>query len=228
MKSNPTRSFKIWSWSSIAFLAALIGNSATALADQVQMRNGDRYVGNVVSLDAKNLVLQSEVLGIINLSRAQVSVITFGAVAPGNSATSPAAANTNGSLRLKSRAATNGDPDLSAVMQELGTNRSALQQVQAQFLTGAGPQANSKFNELMAGLQNGTVSMSDLRAQAKSAAEQIRSMKRELGEDSGLALDCYLAILDSFLKDTAPASPAPKAKPPILVPKTEAEHEHEE
>jgi len=40
---------------------------SAAAADQIEMANGDRYVGRVVSLGADTLTLQSEVLGTLKL-----------------------------------------------------------------------------------------------------------------------------------------------------------------
>ena len=49
----------------------------------------------------------------------------------------------------------------------------------------------------------------DIRAAAKSAAEQLRALMRESGEEAGICGRAYLAILEHFLKETAPAgSPA--------------------
>src|SRR3974390_2372074 len=50
-----------------------------AFADQVQMRNGDQYFGNVVSLNKETLVIQSDVLGTIRLPRGKVASVDFGA-----------------------------------------------------------------------------------------------------------------------------------------------------
>ena len=102
----------------------------------------------------------------------------------------------------------------------LSRNTNLIQQVQKQFLSGAGPEANNKFNELLGGLMSGKLSVEDIRAEAKSAADQLRALQRESGEDVGFATSTYLAILDHFLKETAPAGlttnapgPSPKAKP---------------
>src|SRR5438270_6973991 len=46
-------------------------------ADQVEMQNGDRYVGTVLSLGTNTLVLHSEVLGDLTLPRGKVALITL-------------------------------------------------------------------------------------------------------------------------------------------------------
>src|SRR5881397_996696 len=47
-------------------------------ADQVEMQNGDRYLGTVLSLDTNTLVLRSAVLGTVTLPRGKVALIHFG------------------------------------------------------------------------------------------------------------------------------------------------------
>src|SRR5262249_5067212 len=42
-------------------------------ADQVHMQNGDNYYGKIVSLDGDTLVLQSDVLGTIQVPRAKIA-----------------------------------------------------------------------------------------------------------------------------------------------------------
>lgn len=182
-------------------------------ADQVEMRNGDRYTGSVVSLNATTLVLKNDVLGTLHLPRAKVVQITLGAV-PAAHLTNPAAtATTNAATTLES-AVNSGNLELSLMLRQLSANTNLIRQVQEQFLSAAGPEANNKFNELLGGLANGTISVSDLRAQAKSAADQLRAMKKDLGEDAGWTLDSYLSILDNFLSETAPSA-APSANAPI-------------
>jgi hypothetical protein len=119
---------------------------------------------------------------------------------------------------VRGGALTNAAPKLSPAFRQLGTSTNLIQQVQKQFLSDAGPEANTKFNDLLGGLMSGRLSVDDIRAEAKTAADQLRALKREGGEDAGFAADTYLAILDHFLKDTAPSAnpatnvPAPPAK----------------
>src|ERR1043165_1041173 len=46
-------------------------------ADQIEMQNGDRYVGTVLSLNTNTLVLHSEVLGDLTLPRSKVAQINL-------------------------------------------------------------------------------------------------------------------------------------------------------
>ena len=182
-------------------------------ADQVEMQNGDRYVGHVLSLNTNTIVLQSEVLGTLRLPRAKVAVITLGTDPATKSPYLPPL--TNAQARTPSTAPSNAAPKLSPALRQLGASTNLIQQVQKQFLSGAGPEANTKFNELLGGLMSGRLTVDDIRAEAKAAADQLRALKREGGEGAGFATDAYLAILDHFLKETAPsAGSATNAPPP--------------
>jgi len=194
-----------------------------ALADQIQMRNGDRYAGKVLSLDTNTLVLKSDVLGTVHLPREKVALVTLGSEGSTN-VRHTASAHHGAGGTAAAVALTNGVTDFSAPLRQLGANTNFIQQVQAQFLGTAGPEANDKFNEMVAGLMSGKLTVTDIRSEAKSAADQLKQLKSELGEDGGWALDGYLAILENFLKETTPldatattnvvAHPLPVAKPP--------------
>ncbi len=171
-------------------------------ADQVEMQNGDRYLGNVLSLDTNTLVLRSDVLGTVRLARSKVAHVTFGSNATANIARMTPA--TNGPPGASFGALSNGVTDLSAPLRQLGANTNFIQQVQAQLLGDAGPEANKKFNEMVAGMMSGKLTVNDIRVEAKSAADQLKELKRDLGDDAGGALDGYLAILENFLRETAP------------------------
>jgi hypothetical protein len=176
-------------------------------ADQIEMQNGDRYAGKVVSMTADTIVLQSDVLGKLTLPRNKVANINLGSLPAAAPATPPVVRTTNqppaASLTLS-----NGNPDISAALRHLGANTNFVNQIRTKFLSDAGPEANGKFDELWGGLLSGKLDMNGLRAEAKSAADQIRALKKQ-GADVGEPLDSYLAILDNFLKQTAPAA-APK------------------
>jgi len=204
----------------IFYIALSLSFAAAWLrADRVEMQNGDRYFGKVLSVTSDTLVLQSDLLGRLSLPRAKVAFIALGASAPTNFAR--LALPTNSQPRALSAALTNANAGLSAAFRELGANTNFIQQIREQFLSAAGPEANKKYDELMNGLMSGKLNMEGLRAEAKSSADQLRALKRELGGDAGESPDVYLDILDSFLKETAApagsatnaASPQPKSKP---------------
>jgi len=182
-------------------------------ADQVEMQNGDRYVGTVLSLSADTLVLRNDVLGTVRLPRDKVGRVTLGDGSPSPNSP-PLLAPTIGPARPTTAPPASAVPVQAPALQQLGAHTNLVRQVQKQFLSDAGPEANKKFEELLDGLVSGKLTVDDLRAEAKSAADQLRALKRDGGEDPGFATDTYLAILDHFLKDTTSAASATNAPPP--------------
>jgi hypothetical protein len=190
-------------------LAILFLVSASLVrADQIVMQNGDHFSGSVVSMTPDTVVLQSDTLGQVKLPRDKVSAINLGStIAP-----SPPATNNSAPA-----VATQSTASATNVLQQLGSDTNLVQQIRKQFLADAGPQANGKFDELLTGLMSGKMDINDLRAQAKSAADQLRSMKKDMGGDAGQTLDAYLSVLDNFLAQNTPASApaqAPATNPP--------------
>ena len=191
--------------------------SSRAWADQVEMQTGDRYFGNVLSLSSNILVLQNEVLGTMRLPRDKVSLITFGS-AP-FAATAPLPSPAGSKPRTPPAPQASAAADSSLALRQLGAHTNLIRQVQKQFLTDAGPEANKKFDDLLSGLMSGKLTVDDLRTEARSAADQFRALKRDSGDDSGFAADAYLAILDQFLKGATPATSATNAPTPSSAPK---------
>ena len=189
----------------LIFLAAFF--TEASWGDQVETVTGDRYVGRVVSLGEDKLVLQSEILGTVKLPRSRIANITLGTststlAQPTNAIRiTPALSRSNVTSKAAHPASTNLQFD--AAIRQLGTNSSVISQVQEQFLAGAGPEAQGKFNELVSGLLSGKLGVNELRAQAKTTLDQARAAQKELGDESG-SLDSYLAILEGFLKESAP------------------------
>jgi hypothetical protein len=186
-------------------------------ADQVEMQNGDRYLGKVLSVSADTVRLESEVLGKINVPRKNVANIAFGtnaatkAVIEGAVASVPTNLPTAGS----STAWTNANADLSAALRNPGGNTNFVRQIREQMLKG-NPEAASKYDELVSGLLSGKLNLTDLRREAKSSADQLRALQHELGPDAGDSLGAYLDVLDNFLKEStaepALATPVPQPK----------------
>src|SRR5262249_25443623 len=150
------------------------------------------YFGRVVSLSSETLTLQSEVLGTIKLPRSKIGAINFGVNAP---AVAAIQATTNHAASPKPLLTTNAPPELADTLRQLRSQTNLINQVQSQFLSGAGSQANAKFNELLNGLTTGQLNIGDIRAQAQDAATQLRAAKKDLNDDSGL-LDAYLTVLE--------------------------------
>ena len=193
-------------------------------ADQIEMQNGERYLGKVLSLTNDAVVVQSEVLGTVRLPRSKVAVITLGEAIPKVSKPSAVALQ----HPLPATRATNTTDDISSALRQLGAKTNFIQQVQEQLLSSAGPEANAKYNEMVSGLLSGQLNLGDIRTQASSAANQLRALKRDAGDDAGFAVDGYLAILDNFLRETASQAkpstnslPATSKKKPTSIPEDE-------
>jgi hypothetical protein len=177
-------------------------------ADQVEMQNGDRYFGKILSVSADSVVLQSEMLGKINVPRKNVASLAFG--------TNAAAAKTTAHVRrvsaptnlptIGSLAAVGTNADLSAALRNPDANTNFIRQIRDQMLAGS-PEAAGKYDEMVNGLMSGTLNMDDLRREAKSDADQLRALKRDLGPEADDSLDGYLEVLDDFLKESGPAEP---------------------
>jgi hypothetical protein len=182
-------------------------------ADVLEMQNGDRYSGKVISVSPDTVVLTNDVLGKITVPRSKVANLSFGTntVAPDVPvAIAPVSTNLVAIVAPPGPANTNGD--LSAAFRQLGTNTNFVGQVRQQMLAGS-PEATRKYDEMVSGLLSGQLSLGDIRQQAQAAAAQLREMKRELGPEADESLDGYLQVLDSFIKETAnaPAPAAPKS-----------------
>jgi hypothetical protein len=190
-------------------------------ADLVEMQNGDRYAGKVLSVSADTVVLESDILGKINVPRKSVAGLAFGTNAAAlKAATNPAkvSAPTNLPTAAPAAALANTNSDLSVAFHRLGSNTNFIAQVRQQMLGGS-PEAAGKFDEMVGGLMTGQLTLNDLRSQAKSYADQLREMKRDLGPEAGDSIDAYLGVLDNFLKETATG---PKNVTPVPQPKSSA------
>jgi hypothetical protein len=192
---------------------ALLAGAGRVLADQVEMQNGDRYAGTVLSVDSGTVVLRSDVLGKVSLPRGQVAVITFGLTPRSNAARLRGPA-TNELARALQWSGSKTNSELASLLRQLGGDTNSQRQVREQFLGQAGPEASQKFDQMMSDLGSGKMTFGDLRAQAKAALEQVRGQRGELNGELGGLLDSYTAILDDFLKQTAPAEGAVTNQPP--------------
>lgn len=174
-------------------------------ADLVEMQNGDRYSGKVLSVSADTVVLESEVLGKINVPRKHVASLAFGTNAAAPKVASDVArvsAPTNLSAVASLVILANTNADLSAALRNPGADTNFIRQIREQMLAG-NPEAASKYDELVNGLMSGKLNLNDLRREAKSSADQLRALKRDLGPEAGDSLGAYLDVLDNFLKETA-------------------------
>ena len=184
-------------------------------ADQVEMQNGDHYSGKVLSVSADTVVLQSEVLGKITVPRNQVAGLAFGTntIATAANLTNPRVPEpTNLPAAAAMRFSTKTNVDLSAALRQPGTDTNIIRQIRQQMVAGS-PEAAGKFDAMVADLLNGRMNVSDLRREAKASADQLRTLKQELGPDAGDSLDAYLEVLDGFINETATEPPPQPAMP---------------
>jgi hypothetical protein len=183
-------------------------------ADVLEMQNGDRYSGKVVSVSPDTVELNSEVLGKITVPRNQVVSLSLGtnAITPKATGNPAQAIATNIPTATVPGALANTNVDLSAAFRQLGANTNFVGQIRQQMLAG-NPEAARKYDEMVSGLLSGQLSVSDVRQQAQTAAAQLRELKRQLGPEADDSLDGYLQVLDSFIRETAnePADAAPKS-----------------
>lgn len=187
-------------------------SAASLLGDQLQMQNGDRYTGKVLSVTPDSVVLQNDVLGKVTLPRNKVSLLTFD---NGTATNALAAAPVVAAAPANSPNAATTNANLTVALRKLGANTNFIQQVRQQMLTGS-PEAGAKYDELVSGLMTGQLNLADIRKEAKSSIDQINQLKRELGPDAADSLDGYLSILQNFVDETEPTPPAaaPATPPP--------------
>ena len=198
--------------SGIFFLAAA---AFWLRADEVEMQNGDRYFGKVLSVSADAVALDSEILGKINLPRKNVASLAFGTNAPApqmKSNVAPVSAMTNLLTAVPPFAAAGTNADLSAAIRSLAADTNLTGNIRDQMLS-ASPEATAKYDAMVSGLLSGSMSMDDLRREAQSDADQLRALKHDLGPDAGDSLDGYLDVLDDFLNESNSAAEPTNAGP---------------
>lgn len=191
-------------------------------ADEVDMQNGDRYFGRVLSVSADTVVLESQMLGKIIVPRKNVAALAFGtnAVAPkavANVAQVFVPTNLPSDPSMADLSGTN--VDFSAALRNLGADTNFTGQIRGQMLAGS-PAATAKYDEMVKGLLTGSLSMDDLRREAQSDADQLRQLKHDLGPDAGDSIDAYLDVLDDFLQESESVT-GPTNAPAVVQPKVQ-------
>src|SRR5579871_3897602 len=105
-------------------IALLAFSAAPVRADQLQMQNGDRYTGKVLSVTEDSVVVQSDVLGKVTLPRNKITSLTFGETKITNTAPSTPVAAAAPTI-TPNTATTN--VDLVAAFRNLGANTNFVQ-----------------------------------------------------------------------------------------------------
>jgi hypothetical protein len=179
-------------------------------ADVIELVNGDRYQGKIVSMTASEIEFQSDVQGRIKLSRDKVARIVFREAAVTTPATNRARSTNAAALALSgtNRPAGSMPTNVSdAVIQQMkvgGVDPAIISQVQEQVFGGSSPEAAKKFNELMDGFSSGTLSVQEIRTEAQNSLKELNSLKKDLGPEGGDLFDGYVAILERFIAESAP------------------------
>jgi hypothetical protein len=175
-----------------------------AAADSVQLANGDLLSGRVVSLDDKQLRLESDILGQISIPRGKVLSITLGNQKPVVAA-SPAPA--------KAPASEMSPEDVLKQLKTTGVNPKDVKDIQKMLPLLGTPEASKYFNDTVKGLMGGTRSIGDIRKEAMRARDELKKATKGLGPDVEAGVAPYLQILDNFLRETEPATKMEKAPP---------------
>ena len=194
----PIRSFLL-----LAFLLTSLVRSHRA-ADQIELENGDRYIGKLLSVTESEIQIQSEINGVMKLPRSKVVAIYF-RNPPKASAAAPAA---TGQGVEQPGALTK---DILARIQNSGVDSETLNKVQNDLLASAGPEAQKVFTETLNALKSGKMNLEDLRRQARESVKQLNEFQKDLGEDYGDLLNGYVSILQKFLQEDDSKQP-PKSK----------------
>jgi hypothetical protein len=187
-------------------LTALLLAALPAAADAVQLANGDVLNGKVLSLDDKQLSLESESLGQLTIPRGKIVTITLGNAKPAAAVVDPKTAP----------AAPKAGTSVEEAVKQLkagGVNPKDVADLQKLFPELAAPGASKYFSETVAGLIGGKTSVQDIRKDAIQARDELNKLTKDLGPDVAAAVAPYLSILEKFIKETEPTDP--KAKPAI-------------
>jgi hypothetical protein len=194
---NPIRRLQAALLGSALVIAALAALPVSA--DSVQLANGDVLNGKVLSLDDKQLRLESDTLGQVNIARVKIVAIMLGDQKAPKAGTSSAAQTPEAVLKQ---------------LQLGGVNPKDVSEIQKLFPLLATPEASQYFNDTVKGLLAGTRSVDDIRKEAIRARDELKKMTKGLGPDVESSVAPYLSILEKFIGETAPTAKKPKADPP--------------
>ncbi|QDU97321.1 hypothetical protein [Lignipirellula cremea] len=208
--------------------------AAPALADTLRLANGDSVTGKVLSIDAEQVQLESDVLGKLTIPRAKIASIHFGdappAAAPAQAAPAdlkvpklPAiTAEQKKYLEEQTRKTGATPADVLKQLQSGGVDPNAVDEITRNLPGFAAPEVQEYFNNTLGGLQSGQLNIGDIRKDAVKARDQIKELQEELGPEAA-ALNGYLGILENFIRKTeSEAEPQPKAAPQSSSPKSSA------
>jgi hypothetical protein len=219
-------------WVRLSFAVAFtVVIARSTHADSVQLTNGDLLNGEVVSLDARELKLKSEIHGQMTIARGKVAAVAFGeknlltelaeaARAAARQAANDGAAGIKkervgggevqggrGYAALGARDPLSGARSTQDVLNELerqGVTGLDLEQFKAAFPVLKDPEARKYFDQKAGGLLRGEVSVQDIRKDAIKARDELKKATKGLGPEVEQALGGYLNILENFIRETDP------------------------
>lgn len=181
-------------------------------ADQIEMRNGDRYSGKVTGLTGNHVILKSELLGTLRIRRDSVLAIRMGEQPLQLTAPVEPPSGTNAPLPkappvpVISVAAGPGQQiDMHAPVSHLiAANPQLVAEIRNQVLAGAGTNAVAEYDALVNGLASGELGIADIGREASSVAAQLRELRGSEDAETAEIFNEYLSILDSFVAVTKP------------------------
>ena len=216
--------------------------TSSGLADTVQLVNGDTVSGEVLSLDGKELKLQSKLLGALSIERAKIKAVFFGDARP-PSAGGPSPAGQQGAagkgsplvgqmkaqgidpqafkqlenafpqLAPKAKVPGKATPeDVLGQLRREGLDESIRKQIQQAFPLLGASEAQEYFDKTVSGLVSGDLSIQDVRNDAIRARDQLLDLQKDLGPAGKAALSAYTSILNRFIRETAPPEQEPEPK----------------
>jgi hypothetical protein len=166
-------------------------------ADTVELINGDRYSGTVLSVSLSNVSLRSEIQGLVVLPREKVSAIAFG---PATAKTNVLQSKAYSEGKIAAWSKSNASPALAQAGISLNSSN-LVAQVQNQLLAGAGPEATQKYNQMVADFLNGKLSIPEIRKQAQQALSAVDDAKQDLDPEMADLMEGYLSVLRAFLQE---------------------------
>jgi len=172
-----------------AFILSILLILHPLVSETLELRNGDRFQGKLLSVQENGLEWEHAVLGKLTIPKEQVAAVYF---------VTPQAVETS----HKISSITNGAAQDTSKMQ---IAPEMVDKVRMEILGAAPQEAQDQFNEMVSGLVSGKIQVGDVRKMAIDTVAEVESLREDLGEDVGFALDGYLSILKSFIGKTAPA-----------------------
>jgi hypothetical protein len=181
-------------------VVVLLGAALPVAADSVQLLNGDVLSGRVLTLDDKQLRLQSDTLGQINIPRDKIASISLGETKAAPAPKAGAAATPEAVFKQ---------------LQTSGVSPKEMAELQKMFPLLANPEAAGYFNDMVKGILGGTGTLGDLRKEAMRARDELKKATKGLGPQVEAGMAPYLKILESFIRETDPAA---TTKPKTVAP----------